>query len=166
MSILVDKTKPKEKVPRALRLNIPGLEEIIDAGLMQDQVKFTCKSISATSSSGGSMERNNLFLLLPYEEGEKGFVDTEALNHILEKGKCMAAQKGVKELPLVSIGATVRKCAEFVFRKSGIRIKICRPKHEVSIERNRGRRAEILGSKKIQTVKYSSAREGKVFPKY
>lgn len=134
MAIIIDPKRPVEKIPQSLRVNIPGLTDMVQAGLVRDQVEYICRSTSATNSRGVSVNKEDTFLLVPYEEGEKGFVDAEALHDTLERSRNVALRKGIKELTIISIGNNdgecLRKCAEFVFRKSGISINLVRPRQE------------------------------------
>lgn len=94
--IIIQPGKAKGRIPLALRQNIPGLANMVEAGLAYDQVQYIFRYASVTSSRSATTRWENTFMLVPYEE-EGSFVVAERLYGILTDSRDITLNKGMKE---------------------------------------------------------------------
>lgn len=111
-----------------IRVNFPEFMPLLGENLEPGEIEFAHTKTETILSKGGKGETSRSFYLLPYEIDAKGINDVQMLYDILVKLKKLLVEHGTKKLKIIALGNLdheyMRKCAEYTFRGTEIKMEI------------------------------------------
>lgn len=129
--LLVDPSiKSEDKALKRLIYRFAPLKRLVDEGFKEGQIEYVTIQTEIISSKGdkNNAQYSNTIYVLPIKIAEGGFEDVEQMFKLCEELKGIAENQKVECLRVVPAGQYnvdyLRKCTEYVFRKSGCKITI------------------------------------------